>query len=144
MPLDPAGYQQALGDLPKASVGECAAAWASAAGDYASGILPASTGVPAAQAALQTALVGAFGGAPGAAPAVMDAAFVAFALAIGAGMLPAFVATPPAGPPGIVAFMAGGDRTEEQFASEFASMIDTWMKTGTATPALGGPAVPWT
>jgi len=142
MALDSASLAQALLDLgdPESSA-EAAQAWASAIGDYADEVVPPSTTVSEATSALATALAAAFA-SPAAAP-LMEVAFLAFGVTVGGGMAPAFVAVPPATPVGFVAFMAVMRDSREAAMQELAGIIDNWMKTGTATPALGGPPVTW-
>jgi hypothetical protein len=78
-----------------------------------------------------------------AAAAAMDGAFTAFGASVGLAMAPAFVATPPAGPPGFVALFATKRSSADAGAAAVSGAIDTWMKTATAVPAAGGAAVPW-
>jgi hypothetical protein len=74
----------------------------------------------------------------------METAFTAFATAVGTGMAPAFVAVPPAGLVGFAAQFGGAmPDTHAEAGDVIATMIDTWMKTGTATPSAGGAAVLW-
>lgn len=145
MPLDAPGLEADLEELfaePPATVAECADAWAAAVGAYASGVVPASATVAAAQAALAGALLSAFQTPAAAAP--MEAAFTAFATTVGAGMAPAFVATPPPSPVGIATLSAPPHpETHAAAANKYATAIDVWMKTGTATPSVGGAPVPW-
>lgn len=120
----------------------CANEWGLIMEAYAADIVPASTTVSSAAATLASALEAAF--ATPAAAAAVDAAFAAFATTVGTGMAPAFVATPPPAPLGIAVLLAASPPTHAAAAAAFATLIDTWMKTGTAVPAGGGPAVPWT
>jgi hypothetical protein len=148
MPLNTPGLQssiQSLMDDPGASAAECAQSWASLIGSYAAGVIPASVSVAAAQTALQAALLSAFTSAPGAGAALFDAALTAFGAAVGTGMAPAFVAVPPPAPAGF-ATQAGASPPQDATAAVtvLASLIDTWMRTGTATPSVGGPPVIWT
>lgn len=146
MPLDPVTLQSALGDLfatPPLTAAECAAAWASALSDYASGVVPPSATVAAAATTLQAALAAAFA-APGA-PSSVDAAFAAFAATVGAGMAPAFVATPPPAPLGVIALLGAPAPSHPAAAAGFAAHIDGWFKSGTAQ--LVAPpftVAPWT
>jgi hypothetical protein len=130
-------------DVP-ASRADCAQAWADAMGDYASGIVPASTTVPAAASALALDLESAF--ASPTAPADADLAFTTFATAVGLGMV-GFVSTPPPAPVGFaLAFAeppASWPETHSSAADSWASKVDAWMRTGTATPVSGGAPVPW-
>lgn len=145
MPLATGALQGGLASLfadPADDYAGCASAWVAAVKDYAAGIVPASAAVNGAAAALEGALAGAFA-TPAAAPG-MEAAFAAFALAVGGGMAPAFVATPPAGPVGFVSLFAGPKpATHAEAASNIANLIDSWMRSGTATPSVGGSPVTW-
>lgn len=147
MTLDKATLESSLLDLMNthgASAADCAALWASAFGGYAADVTPSSLApAPAsAQAALETALAAAF--AKKSALADMDAAFTAAAAALGAGMAPAFTATPPPAPIGWATLLAAPyPETAAAAASKIATAIDTWMKTGSAVPSAGGPAVNW-
>lgn len=145
MPLIAATLQTDLADLaasPGATYAECAEAWASAIGSYASSVVPASTTVAAAQSALTGLLLAAFQ-TTNAAP-LMESAFTAFALTVGGGMAPAFVAVPPPAPVGFATKFTGPNPTTHAEAGQsLGTLIDTWMRTGTATPSAGGPSVPW-
>lgn len=147
MPLNPVQLQSAIESMssdPPDTVAECAESWASAMGSYAAAIVPASLAVTAAQAALQTQLTSAFSAAPGSGAALVDAAFTVFAGAVAGGMAPAFVAVPPVSPPGFASQATGtAPATHSAAATLLANMIDTWLRTGLATPAAGGPAVPF-
>lgn len=126
---------------PGATAAACAADWASTMADYAAGVVPASLGVTAAAAVLQGALTSAFSAANGTGVAMLESAFTAFGVAVGAGMLPAFVATPPSGPVGFSGLTA--TTSASAAASAMAGLIDTWMRTGSATPSVGGAPVIW-
>lgn len=145
MPLNLAALQSALeqefSDPPASSAG-CAQAWADALQSYAAGIIPASTTVAAAATTLSSALAGAFT-APDAAPG-MESAFLAFAVAVGGGMV-GFVPTPPPAPVGFASQFAGPKpATHADAAAAFASLIDTWMRTGLSTLAAPpNTVVPW-
>ncbi len=125
---------------PPGSVAECADAWASAVGSFASSIVPASTTVTAAQATLSGALASAFASPSAAAP--MESAFAAFAITVGSGMT-GFVPTPPPAPVGFALQGTATPSTHADAAAQWASRIDLWLKTGTATPSGGGSPVPW-
>jgi hypothetical protein len=141
LPALQAGLQNAFAE-PPATVAQCAQAWADAVQAYAAAVVPPSPQVASAAATLATALQSAFS-APDAAPG-MESAFTNFALTVGAGMAPAFVAVPPPGPVGFPQQFAGPKpATHAAAAQAIATLIDTWMKTGSATPAAGGPPVPW-
>lgn len=128
-----------------------AAAWAAAIDTYTgagANIVPPSTTGVVARGALETALLGL--SAPGAAIALFDVAFAAYATSLAGGMAPAFTATPPPAllsntPPTIAAVfaagVAGADGATQ--AAAMALLIDTWFRTGTATPSSGGSPAPW-
>lgn len=148
MPLNAPGLQDDLESEfadPPATHPECAQAWADAVGSYASSVVPASTLVTAAKATLATALAAAFSGVDAASTAAsMESAFTAFATTVGGGMAPAFVAIPPPAPVGFAALFAPPfPVTHAAAAAGYASAIDTWMRTATATPSGGGAPVPW-
>lgn len=120
----------------------CGLAWADAVGAYAASITPPSTTVIGAAAALGVSLGNAFA-KPLATPD-METAFAQFALALGGGMA-GYVATPPPGLVGFAtAFTGPMPTTQDQAASRFSQLIDTWMRTGLATLAVPpGTVVPW-
>lgn len=145
MPLNTAGLQSDLealfADAP-ATAAECAQAWADAAEAWASGIVPPSTTVTAAKGALAASLAGAFA-TPAAAP-LMETAFLTFATAVGLGMA-GYAPVPPPAPIGLAVQFAGPKPpTHAAAAQQIGTLIDTWMKTGTAT-LLAPPftVVPW-
>lgn len=127
------------------AVEAAAQAWSDVMVAYAGDVVPASTTVSAAGSALKTALQSAFVLAP--APTVlvdMETAFAAFAATVGAGMAPAFTATPPPNPVGFAALGAPPFPSDTNSAAEiWKTRIDTWFKTGTATPSGGGSPVNW-
>lgn len=145
MPLDVTKLYDGLLDVasaPGPTNADCATQWADAMKEYASAVVPASTTVEAAADALETALAAAF--ALPAAAASMESAFAAFALAVGGGMAPAFTATPPPGPVGFATqFASAFPATHALAATALSGLINTWMKTGTATPTAGGAPVNW-
>ena len=149
MPLDPSGLEDDLEELaqsPGATIADCAQQWANAMQGYASGVVPASTQVAAAAATLQGALASAFASVDAATTAAaMEASFLAFATTVGAGMAPAFVATPPPSPVGFAARFSAIPKpaTHAAAAASFGGAIDAWMRTGTATPSVGGAPVLW-
>lgn len=118
----------------------CAQEWADAMESYASAIVPASTTVTAAAATLSTSLASAFALADG--RGAVSTAFSAFATTVGSGMT-GFTATPPPGSLGVTALTASAKATHALAAADWSSAIDTWMKTGTATPSGGGSTVNW-
>lgn len=145
MPLNAAGLKDALQNeftSPPATSAECAQAWADAMSSYASGIIPPSATVSAAAATLAGALTTAFS-SPAAAPG-MEAAFSAFAVSVGGGMV-GFTPVPPSAPVGFALQFAGPKPlTHPDAAQAIASLIDGWMKTGSATLiAPPNTVTPW-
>lgn len=146
MPLDTTELFDGLLDVaanPGPDIPTCAQQWADAVEAYATGVVPASTTVSAAVATLKSALEGAFAVPLGAAP-LMETAFAAFATTVGTGMAPAFTATPPPGPVGFATQFLSFPATHALAATALSGLINTWMKTGTATPSGGGSPVNWT
>lgn len=132
MPLDTAALGSALNELfvdPPKTAEECAAAWAAAMKDYAKTVVPPSTTVSDAAAALEGVLPDAFK----AAPAGVESAFAAFAGTVATGMAPTFTGVPPPAPVGFAALLATIQPTREGAAAAFAAKIDAWMRTGSAT-----------
>jgi hypothetical protein len=145
MPLDLSGLKAnlaSLGETPPATLAAAAQAWADAMASYAAGIIPASATVSAAATTLAGALVTAFG-APAAAPG-MESAFAAFAGTVGVGMA-GFTAVPPPAPVGFAAQFAGPyPETHDEAGDQIGTLIDTWMKTGSATLiAPPNTVTPW-
>jgi len=135
MPLNKAALQTSLTNLMTthgATTLACAGLWASAFGSYASGVVPSSTTVSAAQTTLQAALAAAF--ATPSALAAMDAAFTAAAATIAGGMAPTYTGVPPPAPIGWAVLLAAPyPATAAAAAAKVATAIDTWMRTGSAT-----------
>ncbi len=121
---------------PPPTVPECAALWADIMNEYVTPIVPASTTVTTASAALEVDLIPAF--TSGNMDEIQDA-FVTFATTVGTGMA-GFVATPP-GP--IDMTSAPQADTQAEAAANWAGILDAWLKTGIATPVVPGPPVPW-
>jgi len=145
MALDPDGLEADLASLAASGFGDTASAaqaWADAVESYAAAIIPASTTVSTAAATLKGALQTAFDS--GAAAGGMETAFASFASTVGTGMAPSFTATPPPGEVGFASQFAGTHpETHAAAGAQVASLIDAWMKTGTATPSAGGSPVNW-
>ena len=129
-------------DNPATARASAASSWASAMQSYATAVVPPSTQVATAATALETALVGAFSGDVNSILVTMETAFLAFATTVGAGMAPAFVATPPPAPVGFATLTAPA-ASPAAAAATWATLIDTWFKTGTAVPSGGGGTVNW-
>jgi hypothetical protein len=132
----------AVASSPPDGPAECAAAWADAVASFATGIVPPSSTVAAAASALEGSLAAAFQ-TTNAAP-LMEVAFLAFATAVGGGMA-GYTPTPPAAPVGFATeFAAPFPADHGEAASNIASLIDTWMRTGIATLAVPPNTVlPW-
>lgn len=146
MPVNPATLQSTLASNfanPGSSFADCAQQWADAMVEYASAVVPPSTTVAAAGAALKASLAGAFA-TPGGALALMDPAFTTFATSVGAGMAAAgFVGAPPPSPVGFASLAGTFSPTHAAAAANVAGKIQAWFVTGTATPSVGGPPIPW-
>lgn len=142
LPALQSGLQSCFANPPD-TVAQCAQAWADAVQSYAAGVVPASTAVAAAAATLCGALASAF--ASPAAPPAIESAFATFAATVGLGMAAAgFAAVPPAGPVGFGPQFAGPKPgTHAEAAQQIASIIDVWMKSGTAT-LIAPPNTPTT
>jgi len=145
MPLVSSVLANGLASLfadPPPDAAACGQAWGDAVKDYAAGLVPPSTTMTAAAATLGGALGEAFA-TPSAIPA-MEAAFAAFGVAVAGGQLPAFVGTPPPAPVGFAEQFAGpAPNSPGEAASAIAGKIDTWMRTGSATPSGGGSPTAW-
>jgi hypothetical protein len=139
MPLNPVALKtrlQTFFEAPPPTAPECAAKWADAMQAYSIGIVPPSVGISSAVTALTAALGAAFTGPPPSVVASVEAAFLAFATAVGVGMAPAFTGVPPVVPVGFALELAKAPsqwaQTHEAAATLWANKIDTWMRTGTA------------
>ncbi len=131
-------FETGAGDFVSAGLG-----LSGPVGSFFATFVQASLTVSASEATLAASLASAFA-APAGAGAALDIAFQAFAVTVGAGMLPAFVATPPPSPPGFTSATAGPHPlTHAIAAATYAALIDVWARTGTAVPSGGGPVVPW-
>ncbi len=147
MAVNPAALQSRLASNfanPGSSFADCAQQWADAMVEYASAVVPPSTTVAAAGLALKASLASAFA-IPGAALPAMDPAFTTFATTVGAGMAAAgFIGAPPPSPVGFASLVGTTSPTHAAAAANVAGKIQTWFVTGTATPSVGGPPIPWT
>jgi hypothetical protein len=73
----------------------------------------------------------------------MESAFLTFATTVGAGMT-GYTPTPPPAPVGFAAhFSAPHPESHAEAAASIAPLIDTWLRTGTATPLPSGTPIPW-
>jgi len=144
--LDPIQLREDLCDLAE-DCSDCAEdaayKWKEAMRLYSSNIIPASTTVDSAASSLETELMAVFI-LEVEASAEMELAFANFANAIAIGMLPAYVGTPPPGSIGFYdLFTMMFPDTWAEGAQRFATAIDNWMRTGTATPSGGGSPINW-
>ncbi len=148
MPLNSAALQSGILTVcsaPANSSAGCAQQWANAVIDYARAIAPAVVPgtVEAAGAAMVATMTGGFS-VPGGGAAALESAFAAFALAVGAGMV-GFVPVPPPRPVGFAGLAAPpAPVSHGDAAARTAILIDAWMRSGSATPASGGPPIFWT
>lgn len=146
MPLDISVLSNELASnfaAPAADAGGCGQQWADAVKAYASGLVPPSTALDAAAAALAGALGGAF--ASPSAIGGMESAFAAFGASVALGMAPTFTGVPPAGPVGFAAQFGGAaPPTHGAAAGAIAGRIDAWFKTGSAVlVAPPNTTTPW-
>jgi hypothetical protein len=145
MPLIASVLEVELGTMfaaPPATYLDCAHAWADAVRTYAAAIVPSSTTVSAAANALASSLAAAF--ALPSAVAGMEAAFAAFAAAVGFGMT-GYVPTPPPAAVGFATQFAGpAPATSAAAAQQLAALVHAWLTTGTSTLAVPpNTLVPW-
>lgn len=135
MALDKAGLTTSLTSLfsdPPDNIDGCAASWASAMESYATGIVPASTTVSAAATALEAALKTTFkSNSSTAMLTTFESDLFDFAEAVGDGMAGYDLTTVPPLPIGFSS-LTNAD-THATAASNFATKIDDWMKTGVST-----------
>jgi hypothetical protein len=145
MPLDTAGLQSSLLDLfaaPPTAGADCAQAWADIIEAYCTSIVPPSTTVAAGAPTLASSLAAAF--ASPSAAALFDSAFAAFAVTVAGGMLPTFTGVPPPAPLNIASLLATSQPTHAAAAAAFASLIDSWFRTGTGVlVAPPNTVLPW-
>jgi hypothetical protein len=143
-PADLADDLQGIG--PQATIADAAAAWASAVGGYAAGLVPTSTTTAAATAGLQAALAAAFA-QPTSTDAIegIETAFTAFGTLVATGMLGAgFTGAAPAGEVGFADVFDEPTDDAEAAAEAVADAIHAWMGTGTATLNVPpGTVSPW-
>ncbi len=143
--MDP---ESAAFDAAPKSGAEFAQKFSSAINTYASSIVPPSTTLSAAQAALQGNLM-TVGPPPGMLfPVAITTGMAAYATALVPGMLPAFAAVPPVAPLGPLILAAVmplgmGGASEAACVTALASTIDGWFKTGTAVNTASGATIPW-
>ena len=148
MPLSPTGPDLSFLDALPSENEEIASAWATAIGDYASGIIsaPLAPGTAeGAKAGLESMLITTLPlGIAGGATAVFDAPMVAFGTTIAVGMAPMFIGVPPLAPFSATVLPPGVLYPDAESAkSAIGALIYAWFATGTATPSVGGLPIPW-
>lgn len=121
---------------------QVATKWADAIDNYASLVIPISTTSIPAKAAFIAALIP--GVAPGAFMPALTLALTTYASSLAGGMtLAGFVGTPPPVPIVLPLFPATPLTTASMVANSWSTIIDTWFRTGTATPIIGGSPILW-
>jgi len=130
---------------PPETAAACARKWADAMRDYTLPIVPPSTTVTIAAETLAATLTPIFQTSLSAATtaAAMEAAWAVYAVSVGAGMAPGYVATPPPGIVGFSGLFGVRPMTHHEAAESFSLSIHIWMATGLAVPVPAGPSVPW-
>lgn len=137
MPLNAVGLQSDLLSLfanPAPAPVDLAEQWRVALVAYATGVIPISTGVVAAGTTLKATLTGIFQVTSAPQGPAMEAAFLAFATTIAAGMLPLNTGVVPPAPVGFATNLAPPfPATHAAAAAKWAGLIHAWMVTGSAT-----------
>lgn len=125
------------------SVAQAAQNWAGVINDYAQLVTPPSATASAAEQALVGVLAAASG--QDAWLAAFPAALTAYAAALGGGMAPAYVATPPPVPIQLdPAIQLGANGAEAAVVAPIlATIIDLWFKTGIAVSVPAGVSSSW-
>jgi hypothetical protein len=119
--------------------------WANAIDMYAKLVVPISTTAALAKEAFKTVMLG-INTDIGNGLALLQDAYSAYATALAAGMVGAgFVGVPP---PVSISFavippLGLGGASGKVIAELITNISDLWFRTGTATPVIGGPPVPW-
>jgi len=127
-----------------ADTNETALRWSVAVNDYAKSVIPASISADVARVAFENIFKGILP-VPPTGLVVFPLAFTAYAVALGLGMAPLFIAVPPPVPiiiAPVIPIGLGGD-SAAVCATALGTIIHLWFKTGTATSAAGGSPIPW-
>ncbi len=121
-----------------------AEAWADALDVYGINVIPISVGASAGRIAFINTFL-TMTEIPPTGAAIFPLCFVNYAIPIAAGMLPAFVGTPPPSPPNFAPVIAAGTggASNAVCLDLMVIVIDTWMRTGTAVPSGGGSTINW-
>lgn len=132
-----------FGGFPQ-NANETAYKWSVAVNNYAKSVIPASIGFELGRVAFENIMKGVVANPPNGA-ILFPLAFTAYAVQLGLGMAPLFIAVPPPIPLVLVPVFAAGlaGASAEVCADLMATTIHTWFKTGTATPAAGGSPILW-
>ena len=120
---------------------EAADRWSIAIGNYASLVIPPSSGSEAAKQALKSSLLSV----PTLGEQAIVQGLISYSSFLALGMAPAFNAIPPPIPPVLTpAFELGfSGASAEQVANLLGSIIDGWFRTGTAINTISGVTVNW-
>lgn len=121
---------------------EVATKWADVLFNYASAVIPASTTANAAKTAMISVLSGAT--AAGSFFPALVSAYTLFATTLAGGMTTGGVGAPPPAPINFAPILALplSENSTPQIISLFASITDTWFRTGTFT-FTNGTVVTW-
>lgn len=116
--------------------------WANVLFNYASAVIPVSTSATVAKNAMISILSGA--AAPGSFFPLLISAYSTFAATLASGMTAGGVGAPPPAPIDFspITALPLSDNSVPQIISLFASITDTWFRTGTFT-FTNGTVVTW-
>jgi len=115
--------------------------WANVVKVYSSTIVPPSATLETAKSGFYTTMLNMD---LGIGRTIFQSAFLQFTLLLAAGMTPAFIGTPPPTPINFSSLYALPLDTDINTKIEvFATIIDAWFRTGTATPSGGGSPILW-
>ena len=126
------------------SIEDAAERWATAFDDYAKSVTPPSVTSPAAKEAFKAKFL-TIDRDSGNGLSVIPDCFQSHAVILSSGMSPTYTGVPPTTPPVLDPVWEigyNGGNSSEVIAS-LSSVIDAWIKTGTAVHNLTGAVVPW-
>lgn len=109
--------------------------WADVADALLQAVIPPSTTAAAGKAAFIGVLSAVDSNAPVGA-ALLEAAFLAYAAALGGGMAPLYTGAPPPAPIGLAGLFASTSDDADMVATSMAGMLVGWAHTGIATMIL--------
>lgn len=125
---------------------EVAQRWSDAVNAYALSVAPPSVNATTATGLMETALLPINSNTP-TGLTTFCAGILAYATSLGLGMQPTFTATPPPAPlePLLTPVMASGfaGASASVIATQMATIIDGWYKTGIAVNNSTSVSVPW-